>query len=52
MKGGVSVVNYLAILYTNKIIAGAITYADVPKGLKTAVADELRAAGCEDLITG
>ncbi len=45
-------INYLAILYTNKIIAGDITYADVPKGLKAAVADELRAAGCEDLITG
>ncbi len=45
-------INYLAILYMNKIIAGAITYADVPKGLKSAVADELRSAGCEDLITG
>ena len=45
-------VNYLAILYTNKIIAGAITYADVPKGLKSAVADELKAAGCEDLVAG
>ena len=40
----------IAKLWADKIIAGIKTYSQVPAGLKTAVADELRARGREDLI--
>lgn len=41
----------LATLWANQIIAGHVTYADVPKRLKDKVASVLKSAGCEDLAT-
>ncbi len=41
----------VALLWANKIILGERTYSQVPPKLKTAVAAELKIAGCEDLIT-
>lgn len=41
----------VALLWANKIILGERTYSQVPTKLKTAVAAELKTAGCEDLIT-
>ncbi len=40
----------MAVLWTNKIIEGEKTYAQVPAKLKDAVADILRERGREDLI--
>jgi len=41
----------VALLWANKIILGERTYSQVPEKLKTAVAAELKMAGCEDLVT-
>lgn len=41
----------VALLWANKIILGERTFEQVPSKLKSAVASELKTAGCEALIT-
>lgn len=41
----------MAIFLANNIIRGKITFAKVPKYYKKAVAEQLRLADAEDLIT-
>lgn len=41
----------MALLYCTRIIAGKLTYADVPAKLREQVAECLRDAGVAELIT-
>ena len=41
----------IAMLWTNQIILGNKTYAEVPRLLKAKVKELLIEAGCEDLVT-
>ncbi len=41
----------MAMLYATRIISGKMTYDKVPRLLKEAVAEILRDAGLEELIT-
>lgn len=41
----------IATLWARKIIEGNRSYSEVPKGLKTIVAEVLKSKGHEDLVT-
>ncbi len=47
---GKEVEDMMAMLWTQQIILGKKTYAQVPTKLKEQVAELLRDSGCEDLI--
>ena len=42
----------MAMLWATQIMQGKKTYAQVPRLLRQQVAEILRDAGCEELITG
>ena len=40
----------LKVLFASKVIMGQLTFAQVPRGLKAGVAEEIINAGCPELV--